>query len=338
MPVNNTAQMDVISAGKDGLTAMGGVAAKLLSGNFSVNALRTQDVLRKDEWKMYDTKVIEIARQRLVATGDLIGRGLSLSIPNALGVTKVEWETMSELGDAIISMHGLTQGQNDRVEYTLNSMPLPIVHKDFHINVRALEASRTTGMPLDTTQAELAARIVSEKIESLIFLGSSVAGTGNSIAGLTTESNRNTGSVTTAAWSTQAASTTTAYTIITDVLAMIDKAIADNMFGPYMLYVPTGTYVALGNDFKANGDKTILQRIKDIPGILDVRPTNNLTGANVVLVQMTADVIDMVDGIQPTVVMWESHGGMLLNFKVLAIMVPRVRSTRSGQSGVVHYS
>jgi len=328
----NSANMDVIQSNGSGLTALGGVAQRLLATNFNVNALRTQDVLRKNEWISFDQKVVEVARRRLVAVGDLMAAGLTYDVPNALGVTKVEWETISDLGDATISMSGISQGQNDRPDFQLQSVPLPIIHKDFQISIRGLEASRNLGMPLDTTQAELASRIVAERIETMLFAGSNVAGTTNKIFGYTTQTNRNTGSVT-ATWVTA-----TGEQILTDLLAMINRANVDNMFGPYMLYVPIAVYSKMGNDFKANSDKSILSRLKELPQIIDIKPTVDLAGTNVILVQLTSDVVDMIDGIQPTMVMWESHGGMLLNFKVLAVMVPRVKSDRETQSGIVHYS
>lgn len=328
----NAANVDVVHSAGGQFSAVGGVAQRLLQSGFNVNELRTQDVLRKDEWIQFDEKVVEIATQRLVAVADLMSRGLTYNVPNALGVTRVEWETQSDLGPASVSMNGLSVGQNDRPEYTLNGLPLPIIHKDFQINLRTLESSRKLGQPLDTTGAQLAARIVSEKIEELLFDGSSIAGTGFTIPGYTTHSSRNTGS-TTASWATS-----TGDQIINDILAMIAQAVGDHMYGPYMIYCSTAAMVNLGDDYKAESDKTILQRIREIPNIIDVKGTESLTSDEALLVQMTSDVVDMVDGIQPMVVMWESHGGFLINFKVLAIMVPRIKADRSGQSGIVHYT
>ncbi len=79
-------------------------------------------------------------------------------------------------------------------------------------------------------------------------------------------------------------------------------------------------------------------------GIKWVKPSAMLTGTNVVLVQMTSDVVDVIDGIQPTTVQWQTEGGFQTKFKVLAIMVPRVKATQtdpnggSPQSGVAHFS
>lgn len=325
------ANVDVVNTA-NGFTAHGSVAARLLANNFNVECLRTQDVLRKDEWIQFDETVVETAVQQLNGVADLMTRGLTYDVPNALGVTRVEWEQQSDMGPANVSMSGLTVGPNERVEYTLKGLPLPIIHKDFQINLRTLASSRVRGEALDTTQAALATRIVTEKIEEMLFDGSTVAGTGFTIPGYTTEASRNTGS-TTADWNTA-----TGDQIINDILAMIAQAVGDHMYGPYQIYTSRANMVALGDDYKADSDKPILQRIKEIDGIIGIKGTEYLADNEALLVQMTKDVVDMVDGIQPMTVMWESHGGFLVNFKVLAIMIPRIKADVTGQSGIVHYT
>jgi hypothetical protein len=37
-------------------------------------------------------------------------------------------------------------------------------------------------------------------------------------------------------------------------------------------------------------------------------------------------------------VQWDSHGGMVTHFKIIAIMLPRFRNDSENQSGIVHYS
>lgn len=315
------------------LIGLGGgtVAQTLLRSGFNVNALRTNDTLRKDEWKLYDTAVVQIAKARLIGVADLISRGLTFRLNNALGVTRIEWETDTDMTPADVSMSGIQRSQDDRVEYALTGIPVPIIHKDWTLNVRHLEASRKTGQPLDTTMAQKAGRVVAEKIEDILWNGYAGLGSNNTIYGYTNAANRNTGSATN--WITS----TDGSAILSTVLAMIQKAYDDHMYGPFMLYVPINVMTILGNDFKTNSDKSILQRLLEIDGIEGIKSTANLSGS-VLLVQMTADVIQMIDGIQPTTVQWESHGGFVLNFKVIAIMLPRVRNDSEGQSGIVHYT
>jgi hypothetical protein len=108
-----------------------------------------------------------------------------------------------------------------------------------------------------------------------------------------------------------------------------------------MLYVPVTTAVHLGDDFKMYSDRTTLERILAIPGILGVRSSEYLVStpkAEAVLVQMTSDVIDEIVGMQPTTVMWETMGGMVVWFKVMAIMVPRVKADYKSQCGIAHFT
>lgn len=330
---NAPAVVDIVQGnGAGGFTGVGSVARALQASNFNVNALRTQALLRKEEWVAFDNTVLEVARHQLIGVSDLMSRGLTYNIPNALGTFKLEWERVSDLGAAEISMAAETPGRNDRFDFDLQSMPLPIFHKDFHLNIRMLEASRKNGQPLDTMMVNVCARKVSEAIESTLFLGNTALGTNMALYGYMTSPTRTTGSVT-ASWATA-----TGDQIVADVLRMQNASIADKMYGPWVFYVPYAVFTHMGDDYKSNSDKTILQRVKEIPGVEDVRPSFYVTGTNVIMVQMTREVVDLIDGIQPTVVQWDSNGGFTTNFKVLAIMVPRIRDSYESQSGLVHFS
>ena len=330
---NTPASLDIIQGnGSGGAVGMGAVAQLMLKNGFNVNALRTQALLKKDEWVRYDNAVLEVAQKRLVGVADLMAAGLTYNVPNAMGVTKLEWERVSDMLPAEISMAAVTPGRNERIDFDLQSMPLPIYHKDFHLNIRMLQASRNGGMPLDTTMAEMCARRVSEAIESTLFLGNTALGSNLALYGYTTSPTRNTGSVT-ASWATA-----TGAQIVGDVQRMIGMMIADNMYGPWVLYVPYTAHTHMSDDYKAESDKTIMSRVLEIPGIQAVKPSYFLSGNNVVMVQLSREVVDMIDGIQPMTVQWDSNGGFTTNFKVLAIMVPRIRNDYDGQSGLVHFS
>src|SRR5213075_3029131 len=106
-------------------------------------------------------------------------------------------------------------------------------------------------------------------------------GTNGTVYGYTNYTNRNTGSVS-ANWAT----TATGAQFVADLLAMIGKAQADHMYGPYLLYVPGPVLVRMGDDYKTNSDRTILERMLAIPGIEAILPSDDLTGTNVLLIQM----------------------------------------------------
>jgi len=326
-------QIDALSLDGSNVSTQSTVAQRLLQTGFQTSALRTLGVLRKDEWIQFDEALVQIARQRLVGVGDLLNAGLRFDIANALGTTRLEWERISDMEPAELSMSGVKEGEVDRVTFDLQSIPLPIIHKDFNLNIRALEASRKLGQPLDTTQVTLSTRLVTEKIEDILFNGATIASTNGTIFGYLNAPDRNTGALT-KAWNTPA----TGAEILTDVIAMTDDLRAANMFGPYGIYVPLNYWGTLQDDHKANSDRSILERILALVDISFVRPSSNISGNNVIMVQLSPDVVQEVVGMEPTVLEWEGHGGMVSHFKVMAIMIPRVRSDLALQSGIAHYS
>lgn len=339
------AGIDTLQSSGNGVTAVGGsVAQRLLQSNFDINVLRPcaedagnglsiNGVLMNDEWTHFDRAVQQVARENLPVVTDLIQRGLVMNLPNAMGVLNLEWERVKgDLVDAEVTMSGLPEATKDVMEFETVTMPVPIFHKEFYYNLRHLSAARRNGRQPETTHAEVATRKISELVEKVMFTGLTVGG--KTIYGLLTEPNRNTGALA-ASWLTA-----TGEQMVSDVIRMMEAQSSDtnNFGGPYTLYVSRTVGARFGNDYKANSDKTILQRLREIPGLTDIQMTSRLTGTNVLLVQMTSDVLQVINGIQPTMVDWSSHGGFQQNFKIFAIMLPRVRADGWGQSGIAHFS
>lgn len=299
--------------------------------SFSASVLRTADTLSKDEWVILDEALVEEGKIRLRGVADLMAAGLTKPVANGLGKTVLQWEKISDMNPASVSLDGMAKTEGDRQEFTLNSLPLPITHKDFYINLRTLTASRERGESLDTTQARTAGRLVSEAVEAMLFLGGPTFG-GAAIYGYTTHPNRNTGAIGTS-WASD-----TGENILTDVLAMITALEGDRFYGPYNLYIPSGYSAVMGADFKAASDKTIRQRILELDQINSVTVVDSLAANHVVMVQLTSDVVQLVEGEPLQTVQWDIEGGFQINFKAFTIMVPLVKSDAQGRSGVVHFS
>jgi uncharacterized linocin/CFP29 family protein len=324
----------ILPDGNGGFTAQGSVAQRMLQGGFDVSVMRPLAILRKEEWLFFDEKVVQVTRQRLRAVADLLGGGLTFPLANPMGTTVLQWERSSDMTPAERSMDGLSRTRDDRVEFDQQNLPIYITHKDFSLNLRHLEASRKLGQPLDATEVEIATRRVNDNLEDALVNG--LAGytvAGNTGYGYTTHPNRNTYELAAGSWLTA-----TGTQILADVLNMITVAHQDNFFGPFVIYVPTDYWVALLADFKTESDKTILSRIMEIPDVQDVRVLDTLTSNQVIFVQLTTDVVEEVVGFQPQLVQWEEQGGFKINFKVLAIMVPRLKSDFNGNMGLVHAS
>ena len=298
----------------------------------NINALRTNDLLRKDEWQALDTAVIEVQRQRLNGIADLQNRGLTRNL-GGLGVLIDQYEQMSDMGGADVDMSGEAEGDEDTLAYNLANVPIPIIHKEYRINKRRLEASRKLGQAIDTTQAEVASRKVRDKSEEILFKGASgIVVNGNSLYGYTNHPQRVTGGVT-AAWTNESSRD-----ILADVESMLSDADANFFFGPFMLYVPTSYWSVLRSDYKSYSERTFLERLRQYSEIADVKPADMLPADNIVMAQMTRDVVDLAIGQSVTNVEWMSKGNMVSHYKVMAAWAPRIKSDYNNNCGVVHYT
>ncbi len=307
--------------------------SSLLQGDLHVNSLRTNNILRKDEWKAFDEAVVDVFRNNLVALEDLRAAGLTRNL-GGLGTMIDEWEMISDMEEANADMSGITPGQKSQPEFELTGVPIPIIHKDFQINIRRLLASRKLGAALDTTMAEVAARKVRDKLDDMIFNGiPEIRSKQYAVFGYTTFPWRNQTPLS-GIWGT------TGSDPIGDVLAMLEIANDNNCFGPYQIYVPRSFWANLYGDYDTQKPGTIAQRILEIPDIRGIKQTASLDGtagsAEVVMVQLTRDVVDLAIGEDVTNVEWETLGGMQTNFKVMCAMAPRLKRDEEGRCGIVH--
>jgi uncharacterized linocin/CFP29 family protein len=298
----------------------------------SPKELRTNAILGNDEWKFFDNEIIAESQIRLRGVADLIAAGNVRRIPNGLGKTMLEYQKITDMDPAIVSLDGITRSENDRVEFLNAGLPLPITHKDFYINLRTLLASRTSGEPLDATYARLASRKVAEETERMLFRGGKQF-LGLTIYGYTNFPQRNTMAYGTGgAWT----GTKTGEQITADVNSAIALLEGDRFYGPYVIYVGGASSNKLGEDYKAASDKTIRQRILEDTRVSDIRVVDQMPAGAVVVVQMSPDVVTMVEGEPLQTIQWDVHGGFLVNFKVFQILVPLIRADAQGRSGIVH--
>lgn len=302
----------------------------------SVPVNNVTTTLRKLDWIELDRAVVKAAKERLRLVADLRSAGLTYNIPNGMGKTVLETERQSDISGATISMDGLRKGSADRPVFDLQGLPLPILHKDFDFSARQVMTSRNGGSPIDTTTAELASRRVAELAENLT-LGNEDAYeyAGGTIYGLTNfpeRITRQTTDPTATAW--------TPYDTVSEVRSMKQAAYNAKHYGPFVLYhsLPWDEY--MDEDYVRSGgnnpNTTLRQRILQIRDIQDVVALDYLTGYQMLLVQQTTDVIRMVIGLDFTTIAWQEEGGMRLNFKVMAILVPQLRADINDNTGIVH--
>jgi hypothetical protein len=314
------------------------------TGELSVNAMRAGGFralapLSDKAQVLIDKTVINVGLQRLVFVADLLAEGLVYPLSDPLSVTQLEWSKSSKIGAAQRTMSPSARGENKLPSVLPSRTPIYLTTDQFEIDIRTLKMSQRVGTPLDTSIVGQCTRAVNEAIEdagingATTLDGQALVDAGYSAPGLLTAPNANVQTITQAAWTTAPVGST----VMAEVLSMVAKLQADFKFGPYNLYVGTIIGNALNTDFKANGNDSILARLQQMNfggRNLRIRTADMMPAATVVLVQMTSDVVEVINGQPPTVIPWTSLDGFTVYNLVMAIMVPRVRSDYNGNSGV----
>lgn len=314
----------------------GNTMQHLMANGFDVQCLRTNTTLRKDEWEMLDTIIIEVARNRLRAAQDLFARGLVKPV-DGMATTILQWQTQSRTGEVNVNMDPQVEGRSEALNFELEQLPLPIFSADYQIGLRQLNISRRNGNAgLDTLMAAQKSLDIAEKVEDtlingLIYGGLNYAYAGATVYGYTTFPDRATTTITDWTVATGAA-------IVTQVLAMVQAQFNQKSFGSYTLYIPLAYATALQEDYKAESDDTIEERIMAIKEIDSIKVLDLLTTNNVLLVQLTSDKVQMVEGMPFSNVQWDEKGGMTSHFAIMTIMVPRLFKDQDGNTGIVHGS
>lgn len=153
---------------------------------------------------------------------------------------------------------------------------------------------------------------------------------------------------------------------VKDFLGALNILRAHKFYGPFMVYHSNDWDQYLDQDYIVVGGgtgstsgvttQTLRDRLRAIGDIADVRRLDflfsSLSGLaalgpgsenisagypfTMIFVQMTPDVAQAINGMDLTTVQWETLGGMQINFKVMAIQVPRIRSDYYGNCGILH--
>ena len=301
--------------------------------------------LRRDEWKALDDAVVRAKDYRLGGIDDLIAKGLTFQLGNAMGTTVLEWHDMVGDLDADISMDGVSRNFGNRPDFKYNYIPIPIVHVDYEMNLRELETSRNMGNGLDTTMAERATRAVMEKLENMLFkdltfsFGEKDSHNRNTIYSYINHPDRNQVSLI-HAWDDSA---TTGKDIVDEVISWKQASIEDRHFGPWQIYIPPAYETILDEDYVGSNpdtapNTTIRQRLLAIDRIAGIKVIDSLAANTILFIQMTPDVVRLIQGLPLQNVEWATEGKFVEKYKVLTIQVPQIRSDADGRSGIIHIS
>lgn len=310
--------------------------------------------LTKEQWVSMSNIVRETYRQRLRFWDDLMANS-SYGGFDGFSTMVLEYQTVSDAGEAVVDFDAMTEGRADQPLFKLEGLPLPITHADFWFPERLLAVSRRQGTPLNMRMAQNAARRVAEMVEMTAIgtvtgatLGSAATGSAGipygrnpTVYGLLNHPSRITKTNMTAPTSPTWKPSDT----VDDVLALIDLLRDSNFYGPFFIYTSTdwdkyldSDYYALATSGMTAPTQTLRQRLRQIDEVRDVRRLDYLPSSDhpftMIVVQMTSDVIQAINGMDVTTVQWPTMGGMRQNFKVMAIQVPLITPDYNDNTGI----
>jgi uncharacterized linocin/CFP29 family protein len=144
---------------------------------------------------------------------------------DSLGIQTWSYDKQSEVGDAELTW-ALTDVGEDVIGLTRASKNIPVLHKEFRITGRDLEACRLGGFPISTQTAESAAYKVAILENQIIFGGYSADGSNYEIDGFYRQAGNSYGT---------SKDFGTAGNAIAAVAGAVDLLMADLIYPPYNL-------------------------------------------------------------------------------------------------------
>lgn len=278
-------------------------------------ALVENNTLREDQTREVDETVTRVARRDLVAVADLAA--LQDPMAKGIGATTYEFDRIAPVGEATHGMSILNLGDEDKVGFSRTAIPVPVTASQFRLDARERAAGQGFGDSIDLVNLEEHTRAVAEKLEDVLVNGSPVVLGGNTMPGYTNLGARDTQSFSGSHWDDQTSGAHSA--AVADVLNM-RAGLTDNGFtGPYMLYVAPNFDGVLDDDYKAESDRTLRERLLAITGITGIKVLPSLANDECLLVQMTRSVVTHAVGQSIVPVTWSSHGGLATHWAILDV-------------------
>lgn len=297
----------------------------------------SEATLRKDEWIQLDATIREVAHRRMAFVNMLERNGCTINIAAGMGATIYQWQNVSDLLSGVrLDMDGIAQGDKDSLLYDLSSLPLPIAHRNWSLNLRYLEESRTKGVGMDTLLASENARLIAEFTENMFINGaSSFTFGGGTIYGLLDSPT----ALTSTGLKDWLDAGTDPEDIVNDIKAGIQKLADANHHGPFTLCVPQRWENALDADYNPTqagqtSSITLRERIMKLSKIKEIVLLDFLQTQQIALVELNKETIAVVSALDLRDFEWQDLGGWVFEHKLAQIKVPLIRADFRGQCGV----
>lgn len=302
---------------------MGKIYGNVLIGNASP--------LPKDVWGMWDREGIEVQRDVLAVFNDLSATN-SFGLP--IGKLVHHFQTITDSGDVNISLDGRGKAKGDAPLVNYHGTPVPIIDSEFTFGWRQVAAMQSEGMSLDPAAARNSMRKVAEKLEDMTINGDAKIVVGSDqLYGLRNHPKRNTratgvtlNGATGAEWVAE----------ICDAISKLNDA---NFYTPVTFYMNySDWFYASCTDMSTQyANKTILQRLMEIPGVAAIVPASKMPVNEFVGVCKRMDVVRILNAMPMT-----TRAKNRLNPEddyvttVMAAAAPELMFDAEDQMGIIH--
>ena len=307
--------------------AMAQTHGDLLRGNAAIgNALP----LPRDVWGLWDEEGVTVQRDVLTVFNDLAA---STASPIPIGKLVAFFKTISDSGEAAISLDGRHQDRLDKPEFNYHGTPVPIISEGFGFGWREVEAARTEGMPLDGDARENSQRKVAEKGEDIALNGdASIVVGGDQLYGLRTHPNRNTRSTGVTLNSASGAEW------LAEINATLKLLHGDNFKSPATIYLNWDDwFYAASTEFTSGYPKTIAQRVREMEGVRDIVPGDRVPANEVIALIKDRRVVRVLNGMpMSTQAMFRANPTDDYSFMTMMAASLQVRFDAEGNCGVAH--
>lgn len=266
-------------------------------------------LLREDQTKEIDDAVVQVTGRSLVAVADLQANGLTRGIAGGIGVTELAYDRIGAVGPAAQHMSIIALGDRDRVTYGRTSVPVPATSSQFEMDARELAA----GGGVDLANVEAHSRSVAEKLELTLVCGSDVKLGQNGLFGYTNIDCRHQLSYTNGPWGNSGA------TPIKDLNAGRQLLRDNGHTGPIVVYIASNLDTQLEEDFKAESDLTLRQRLLALDNITQIKVLPSLPDDEILMVTMTRDTVEMRTAQEITPITWELYGGLQTRWAIVHV-------------------
>lgn len=286
--------------------------------------------LPKDAWGVWDKQFVEVQRDVLAVFNDL--SSLSMGMP--IGKLVHHFAQMSDSGQVNVSLDGQSESKSDSAVISYQGTPVPIIDSTLSLGWRQVAAAQADGVALEPAMAMNHQRKIAEKLEDLTLNGDSKIVVGSStLYGLRNHPKRATRS----AGATLATATGAQW--VSEITACIKALQAKNFFTPVTFYLNySDWFVASTTDMStAYTNKTILQRLMEIPGVAAIVPASKIPANEIIGVCKRRDVVQILSAMPPTMrpkTRLDPEDPYI--FKVMAAAALEIKYDAANQCGVIH--